>query len=356
MSLRRERSTKAENFGISMKLFMCKQAGMDVDAVIEREVAPEAAVRIFDAMTVKALVPGLTTGSAGALADFQNSFQAINAAAAHHGVFDRAFPLMIPASFHTKVGILTAVASAADVDQAMSIPVSRGVAARKSLTARKAIVIVVVTKEFLLHTDADVLAQLLALGLGAARDTQFVAHLSTGTALAAFGVEPRGIYVDIKRALSALATSSASEVMVAMGPAPAKRLCAMPTISGERAFPGMRPNGGELCGMPVVVTDALTSDVVLFDATAFMGASLDIELDRADQTTLEMASDPTSSVAVDGSPLLPNETTQVSLFQTNSVGLMATSIFGFEPLRAASVKLTGAGTAWGYDTTSSPPL
>lgn len=349
MSIRRMRSLDLSIMGHTIKGVLGQSAGLDYAALIEADEGPEEAARI-----IKAAVGGISTD--GGLGVYRDAIDAILAAAQHHGLWERGLPFMLRGAPFTRYGLLTAIAGATHVDEAMSIPVSKGTAANKSLHPRKVVVIIVTTKEFLRFVDAGQLSQAFALALGAAVDVQFAAHcLSVGTAVAALGQDARGVYVDLKRGLSALPTSAGSEIIIGMSPALAKRVAALPTTTGGRAFSGMTPNGGELAGMQCVATDALTNDVVLYDATSFLGFSGEVEMDRADQTTLEMATDPTSAAST-GSPPAPVETTQVSMFQTNSVGLMARREFAFEPIRAGVVKITGAGNLWGYDTTTSPPL
>ena len=354
MSIRRERSLGLETAGSLAKGLMLMSGGASASQaaeILELHGASAVAVR-----EIKAAVAGhLTTDDA--LGEFREATQSFLAAVAHHGLFDRGFPFMAQGALHTRHGVITAIATAYSSTEGFSRPIARMSSTTKALAEMQAMAIVVMTKEALrLLTAAEQISQALALGVGRATDDIFVAHcLSVGTAVAALGVDARGVYVDIKRALAALTTSAGSEIILGMSPALAKRLSALPTTAGERAFPGMTPNGGEISGLPCVATDALGADVVMYDATAYVAAADAVAMDRADHATLEMATDPTSRVG-SGSPSTPVEQTQVSLFQTNSTGIMCRRTFGFEPMRAGVVKLTNAGTVWGYDTTTSPPL
>ena len=97
-----------------------------------------------------------------------------------------------------------------------------------------------------------------------------------------------------------------------MHPATAARMS-----SAARPLIGAR--GGELAGLPVVVTSACPTDiVVLVDPSAILFASdnNEGEIIVSQQGAVEETTTPTGSSAA------PTATTLVSLWQTNSVGLM----------------------------------
>ena len=98
------------------------------------------------------------------------------------------------------------------------------------------------------------------------------------------------------------------------------------------------PAGGTLAGMQVVTSNAsvLSGDsngpsIVLLDP-GFIAAAIDqVMLDATDRATLEADNAPTGSSAV------PTPTQQVSLFQTNTVGIKATALANWQLMRPGSI-------------------
>jgi HK97 family phage major capsid protein len=98
-----------------------------------------------------------------------------------------------------------------------------------------------------------------------------------------------------------------------MRPTTALHLATLKGANGERVFPGVNVLGGEIWGIPVLVSANAGNQITLLDAAELLLAEGGIELDATEEATIQMDSDP-----VDGSANM------VSLYQNNLVALMAT--------------------------------
>ena len=92
------------------------------------------------------------------------------------------------------------------------------------------------------------------------------------------------------------------------------------------AFPGMTVFGGEIGGLPTLVSDQLDDQtMVVLDAAQFAAASDAITLDSIRQGVIQLN---------DGSS---SGSTAVSLFQNSLVAIRSERWFGFERLRETAV-------------------
>jgi hypothetical protein len=101
----------------------------------------------------------------------------------------------------------------------------------------------------------------------------------------------------------------------------------------------MTPNGGEIAGVPVLVssqapTDSSGHSAVLIDGSAIVGDSDTVAVDASENAALQLASNPASDAQ-----------SLVSMFQTNSTALLATRWFGFELIRSNGVAVL-SGATW----------
>ena len=93
--------------------------------------------------------------------------------------------------------------------------------------------------------------------------------------------------------------------------------------AAPRFFPGMTPTGGEILGVPVVVSDAAQpGSLALFDASGFIANEGAIAVDRSEGGALQMRTDPTQAAA-----------TMVPLFQNHLIALRVISAFGLRRMR-----------------------
>lgn len=309
-----------------------------------------ADVDVIEVLTKNA-VGGHVTADNG-LAVYNDMVAGFQAIVAHYGLFDGCLPDFRSAPLHTALRIITGHGTAHAVNEATAKPVTRLEAARQTLQERKITALIVLTEELLRFAGSsgqDLLQAAMLTSIAVATDAVFVPVLIAAAAGGvSLGPDSRDVLDDLRRALVRISTGIDSRLHVGVGVDVAKRLSVMPNAVGSRAFPEMSPGGGMLGGMPAHVTEALTDSVLVVDAAAYAGSSLGIELRTGRQAAIEVADDPTNN---SGTPV---ETTLVSMFQTNSVALLAERAFAFEPIRTPNVaKITGV--QWGLDPNASPP-
>ncbi len=303
---------------------------------------------------VKAQTPGLTTDDPAALALLRDTGLALIASLGSAGSFNAVRDAAVKGELHTSVGVGVSEPVSGRHTQGHSIRLSKAGFTRAELVVQTAGGIVVLSKEWLRYASSETIIELyLRRSLATATDALFEPQRIAGQpTLVASGPEPADVWRDIRHG-GALIPSDATSAFRLAGSSPlAKRLSFATNSLGERAFPGMTPNGGTMGTIPFDVTDALSADVVLTDCSALLVADGEVSIDKSDHTSMEMASDPTSAI-VDGSPPAPVETTQVGLFQIGATAVRAKHHFAWAPLRPThSVRIIGAGNTWGFENTS----
>jgi hypothetical protein len=136
-------------------------------------------------------------------------------------------------------------------------------------------------------------------------DAIFVAALIAGTTPIASSGD---IFQDLRTAIAAGGSDSASRFHLIVGPLTAVRLALSSTTDGAVVFPAMTVNGGTLGGLAVHVSDALTDEALLIDASGLAANALPVELNISNQAAIEMDNAP-SMTAGAGSPFTPTEAT-----------------------------------------------
>lgn len=153
------------------------------------------------------------------------------------------------------------------------------------------------------------------------------------------GADAVDVLEDIAALVGALNTDAYSKVHLGMSTALCKVLTTMPTLGGEKAFPGMTLAGGELAGYQVTAVAQLgDGEVLAVDASRF-GVNLgDVTIDRSGEVDLDFETEPTNQPVA--------ATVKKSLWQMNLVALKVERRFAFQQLSTGAVaKLTGA--TWG---------
>lgn len=142
---------------------------------------------------------------------------------------------------------------------------------------------------------------------------------------------------DLRGMLTAVSATGAGRMLFAAAPDTANAAATAATDDGARLFPGMGPTGGEILGIPCIVSDAVTAGTLaLFDCASFCANEGAITVDRAAAGALQMRTDPTQAASE-----------LVSLFQSNLQALRMISAFGIRRMRpSAAAVLTGAAAAW----------
>jgi hypothetical protein len=89
----------------------------------------------------------------------------------------------------------------------------------------------------------------------------------------------------------------------------------MRNSDGARIFPNISVRGGDILGVPVIISVAAESTLILIDAASIAYADGGVEIDRSSQAAIQMLDNPTNSTATG------TATNIVSLFQTGAIGL-----------------------------------
>lgn len=239
----------------------------------------------------------------------------------------------------TRLAISTVATVGSEVGEGVNIPVSSMAFAASGLDSRKVQALIAVTNEVLDGTTsagAALLSTELRGGVASATDAAFLASLLTGAPTIDGSASP---LADLGNLLDVVNTTGTSKPYLVVAPRTANRLATKATTGGEQAFPGMTPQGGEIAGVPVLVssqapTDSSGHSAVLIDGSAIVGDSDTVAVDASENAALQLASNPASGAQ-----------SLVSMFQTNSTALLATRWFGFELIRSNGVAVL-SGAAW----------
>lgn len=171
------------------------------------------------------------------------------------------------------------------------------------------------------------------------------------TAIPSVGTDPVAIRADVAAVLGAYAAANnppSSGVWV-MPTTLALQLSMMQTPLGNSEFPQLTMRGGNFLGFPVVVSDYVPAETVVFlnASDVYVGDEGGFLVDASDQVALEMADNPShNSVTPTGSNAL------VSMWQTNSVAFRAERIINWSKRRPTAVQVL-TGVKWGEYT---PPV
>jgi HK97 family phage major capsid protein len=205
--------------------------------------------------------------------------------------------------------------------------------------------IVVVTDEVLQSAAPGAeaaFARALRQGVSDVVDERFLTEIAPAVATIATA-SPQ---TDLRNLLTTVNSGGAGVLYWVMSPRVANVISTKIAANGQRLFEGMTPTGGQLLGLPALVTNqmpniggspaTLRDSLWLVDASQIAANAETIEVDLARHTTLEMDNAPT----MDG--IAPTATQVVSLWQTDSVAIRAQTWFGCEKLTSNAVAVLDA--------------
>lgn len=203
----------------------------------------------------------------GAFLAYENLAAAFLASLVNADAFDAALPFMRRAPLKSRVLASSVAATGYVVAEADAKTIAELNLSSEALATIKA-ACVIVTSIDLLKLGGAVASQLfnteLRNGIAKATDLAFVSGLIAETTPTASGDD---VMTDLATLLTAIDGDAQSKYFIAMEPDNAKRMVATPGVNGA-AFPDMTPSGGTVCGISIVVSDALSSgQVLMFDAT-----------------------------------------------------------------------------------------
>jgi HK97 family phage major capsid protein len=312
--------------GIVAKALLHASGGMRSDAAIIAKAggAGPRVVRILQKGAIGASSLG-DDDSGEILADWRIASGAFFSSLRTQSVFFRLLDSgMRRVPLRTRLGVVSLDASAYVVGEGAAVPISKLTLSQPSLEPTQAAIIIIVTSEVAEHLSAaasHVVNAEMRAALAETVDTEFFNLLidSNTPTFTSSGNTADDMRADLLELLDAVNTKGGTLVWAA-APDVANRLA---LISDPRG--AMSPVGGELLGLPAMVSSAVPSGTLrLLNADRIVGNTESLLLDSSREASLEMSDTPTGNAAV------PTAAEAVSLFQSNSVALRARIRFAAE--------------------------
>lgn len=270
-------------------------------------------------------------GWAGSLVDYRQIAAGFIEGLRSVSAFDAMLPFARRLPLRTALAIVTATASGSTVAEGALKPITRLTLAAGGLEPQKATSIVVVSDELLrfgFSAAVDLLNAELRGGVSASTNQKFLSDLADGIVPVSSTGDP---LADLRAALAVVSTQGTSRSFWIVSPAVAVQLATYSGSDGKPAFPTMTPNGGNIQGVSVLVSDQVPEDTngpqsLIVDASQLALGDEVVTLRSTRQGDLVMDSAPGSG-----------EQEVVSMFQTNSAALLAERWFGSQRLRDSAV-------------------
>ena len=123
--------------------------------------------------------------------------------------------------------------------------------------------------------------------------TTILSGISVGTST---GVSAESVRADISGLLRSVTTGQNSKLFLIVTPLVCKMWSMLTSgAKGDSAFPQLRPLGGEINSIPVLISDGLsTGQVVLCDTSGIAAASGDIGLSEMREGSVQLDTSPDS--------------------------------------------------------------
>ncbi|RWN28892.1 phage major capsid protein [Mesorhizobium sp.] len=249
---------------------------------------------------------------------------------------------MVKVPLRQRLTWLTGSASIGIVNEAEAIKVSRMISDNVTIDPVRAAGIVVLSDEFMKFLSAGgeaFLSMELRRAITASVDAGFFSLITDGSTptQAASGSTESAALADVYALFEAVELTAESKPLIVMSPDVGRRAATL-SGAGGRAFPNMGPTGGDMCGVPAMVTDALAAGTLgLVDAAGLAGDALGINIQSARHANVQLNDTPDSPATA--------STTLINLWQRNLVGLMPEVFFGVERLRD-NAYATITGVQW----------
>jgi hypothetical protein len=334
----------AAEFGLLAR-FLLQARGNALDAAMFAENAPVSTRRVA-AILRAAIASGSTSDPswAGALVDYQHVSEGFVEALRSRSAFIRMLSDGMKRSpLRTRLAVVTSTLIGSIVGEGKLKPVSSIALAGGQLEPIKAVATVVLNGELVMSASVAAISLIsneLRGGVASAIDGAFFGEIIDGStpAVASGGVTAALISVDLRKLLATVNTTGAGRLFFASGAGVANGVSTTVGTDGLLAFPTVTPMGGELLGVPYLVTDGIEDgSLVLVDVTGIVGDIDVITLNASTEATVQMDSapaDPPNAAAV-----------MTSLFQTDRRAMKAEAHFGVERVRTSAVAVLN-GLTW----------
>lgn len=307
--------------------------------------APYAGVGARVVEVMKSLVDaGSTSGSDwSAIAPYKVASTNFLESLRNQSAFAALSPSFQPMPLRSNIVITSTTGTGYPVEEGKPKPLTRLELASDYIDAAKAVAIVVVSNE-VARLSGELGERLIRNELRSAValtvDQQFLsilfaAGVSFVTSFAATGNTAAALAADIRQAYLDIDVDTNSKLFWVASPHLAKGLATM--FEADWVNPELGPQGGMLAGTPLVVSDAVIPDDVLWliDSAKLGGSWEALNFSAAREADVELSDTPTDPA--DATAVM------VSLWQHNLVGIRAELAFGVKPLRThAIVRITSA--------------
>ena len=150
------------------------------------------------------------------------------------------------------------------------------------------------------------------------------------------GGSPSSAESDVYTLITSVRSGEAAAPVFFLSRYGAAALAQLRSSGGDRLFPDLGLNGGDILGVPAVITRAAESKLILADAATILVGDAGVDIDRAEAAALQMSDAPAAGAA-----------SMVSLFQTNSIALRVRRWICWQPAfddSVAYIDIVGAGS------------
>jgi HK97 family phage major capsid protein len=294
-----------------------------------------------------------STLDTGAFASYAKISQGFVASLQNFGTFDRMLADMRAVPVQTgSIGAITTSATAYSLSEGSMKPVSRMSLTGAQQTPLKAHCVVVISQELAKSTIGNATALIqneMQNSVAVVTDGAFLGVLTSGlSAATSTGATAESVLADIAGLLQAVTTGQGSKLYFITTSLIAKMLSVMGETStnGQRAFPEMGAMGGTLCGIPVLVSDAVTAgQLILVDAAQVAAGSGDVLLQELNEASVQLDTNPDSPPTA--------STNFISLWQNNLTAIVVERYFVATRLTSTGVAIVSNSNS--YRTGFSPP-
>jgi len=268
-------------------------------------------------------------------------------------------PALRRVPFNSRFSTQTSGGSGYWVGQGKPIPLTAGVFGTATLDFNKVATIAVLTKEEIRFSNPSAEAKVrddLAAALAARMDIDFVDPANAGTAnvkpasvtngvvaVTPSGTDADAVRVDFKNLMAGFISANITPTngVLIMSSTIALNLSLMLNALGQREFPDISMTGGRLFGLPVIVSEHLTSYgspstqmIVAVNASdVFLADDGNVMIEASGEASLEMLD---SSLVQDGTA--GTGTSLVSLWQSGLLGLKAEREITWKKRRTAAAQ------------------
>lgn len=280
--------------------------------------------------TIKAATSAALVGDVGDQAErFADSFLEY----ARDVSVPRRLSAMRPVPLRTQILVNSTGTIAVEVTEGNAIPVLKAGWTFTRLNGRRFAGITVTSKELAESREPAIIranAEDLAAAVAEAENLAFCAPDLAGSIFygaanfGGSGSTAAAIDSDLRNLLDTVRNSSRPGAAWIMAPGSANYLATVRGSGGDRAFPGVTALGGELLGLPVLLTEAMgeetsppTRRIGLVQSSEILYRVGRVGVETSQNAALQMLDNPTTSTTT------PTATTMVSMFQVDSVASRA---------------------------------